>query len=188
MVLAAAEPSSIRVLAAVLATGGVAAIPCDTIYGLVGIDPDAEARIRLLKGRDEGKPFLRLVPDVSWILRLTGREAPPRLARHWPGPLTLVLPAERGGTLALRVPAAEWLRGLIAELDRPLLSTSVNRSGGPALWRTVDIVREFGGRVDLVLDGGDLPDAEPSTIVDATARPFRITRAGALTLSEEDLV
>jgi L-threonylcarbamoyladenylate synthase len=187
MVLAAADPAAVRSLAALLAHGGVAIVPCDTIYGIVGLDPEADARIRELKGRDEDKPFLRLVAEASWARKLTGGAAPARLARHWPGPLTLVLPAEGGGTLALRVPAAGWLRELIAGLGRPLLSTSVNRSGAAALWRVADIVAEFGREVNLVLDGGDLPDAEPSTIVDASSRPFRIVRQGAFRVPAEDL-
>jgi len=165
----------------------VAVIPCDTIYGLVGTGPRAEARIRRLKRRADDKPFLWLVADPSWARRLTGRDAPARLARHWPGPLTLVLPSEGGGTLALRVPASPWLRELIAGLRQPLASTSVNRAGEPALWRVADIVAEFGTDVDLVLDGGDLPDAEPSTIVDAASRPFRILRQGALRVPPADL-
>jgi L-threonylcarbamoyladenylate synthase len=187
MVLAAADPAAVRTLAALLAGAGVAIIPCDTIYGIVGIDPEAESRIRALKGRDEGKPFLRLVPDPSWARKLTGRDAPPSLARHWPGPLTVVLPVEGGGTLALRVPASPWLGRLIAGLGRPLLSTSVNRAGGAALWRVADIIEEFAADVDLVLAGSDLPNAEPSTIVDASRRPFRILRQGALEVPPEDL-
>jgi L-threonylcarbamoyladenylate synthase len=187
MVLAAADPAAVRTLAALLARGGVAIIPCDTIYGIVGIDPEAEVRIRGLKERDEGKPFLRLVADASWARKLTGRAAPEHLARHWPGPLTLVLRVTGAGTLALRVPAAAWLRELIAGLGKPLLSTSVNRSGGTALWRVADIIAEFGSAVDFVLDGGDLPDAEPSTIVDATSRPCRVLRQGAFRVPPEDL-
>ncbi len=92
-----------------------------------------------------------------------------------------------GGTLALRVPAEAWLRELIAGLGRPLISTSVNRAGKPALWRAADIIAEFESAVDLVLDGGDLPDAEPSTIVDASSRPCRILRQGAFRVPPEDL-
>jgi len=121
------------------------------------------------------------------VRELTGHPAPRPLARHWPGPLTLVLPAGGGGTLALRVPAAAWLRTLIAGLGRPLVSTSANRAGEPALWRVRDIAAAFGGEVDLVLDGGDLPDAEPSTIVDASRKPYRILRQGALRVPPEDL-
>jgi len=187
MVLDAADPAAVRTLAALLARGGVAIIPCDTIYGIVGIDPEADAGIRKLKGRGENKPFLRLVADASWVRALTGAEAPARLSRHWPGPLTLVLPAAAGGTLALRVPATPWLRELVAGLGRPLLSTSVNRSGRPALWRVRDIEAEFGRDVDMLLDGGDLPDALPSTIVDATVRPCRVLRQGAFSVPPEDL-
>ena len=187
MVLAADSPAGLSELTALLARGGVAIVPCDTIYGIVGVDPGAEARIRAAKGRDEGKPFLRLVADASWIRDLTGREAPDRLARHWPGPLTLVLPAGAGATLAVRVPAAAWLRKLIADLGKPLLSTSVNRAGMAPLWRAADIVAEFESEVDLVLDGGDLADAEPSTIVDGTSRPYRILRQGAFRVPPEDL-
>ncbi len=187
MVFDAADPSARRTLAALLAGGGAAVIPCDTIYGIVGVGPRAEARIRGLKGRGDDKPFLRLVADPSWVRRLTGGDAPARLAWHWPGPLTLVLPVEWGGTMALRVPASPWLRELIAGLRQPLASTSVNRAGKPALCRVADIVAEFGSDVDLVLDGGDLPDAEPSTIVDASSRPFRVLRQGALRVPPEDL-
>ncbi len=165
----------------------MAIIPCDTIYGIVGVDPEAEHRIRALKGRGEDRPFLRLVADASWVRALTGADAPARLARYWPGPLTLVLPLSAGGTLALRVPAAAWLRELVAGLGRPLLSTSVNRSGHPSLWRVSDIEAEFGRDVDMVLDGGDLPDAQPSTIVDATVRPYRVLRQGALVVAADDL-
>jgi len=187
MVLAAADPAAIRTLAELLARGGVAIVPCDTIYGIVGVDPLAEDRIRTLKGRGEDKPFLRLVADASWVRALTGSDAPPRLARHWPGPLTLVLPVEGGGTLAMRVPATRWLRELVAGLGKPLLSTSVNRAGSMPLWRVADIITEFGEEVDLVLSGADLPDAVPSTIVDATVRPYRILRGGSLQVPPEDL-
>jgi L-threonylcarbamoyladenylate synthase len=188
MVLAAGSPGAVRALSALLAGGGIAIVPCDTIYGIVGVDPEAADRIRAVKGRDEGKPFLRLVADASWARELTGRAAPERLARHWPGPLTLVLRGPGGTTLALRVPAAAWLRELVAGLGRPVLSTSVNRTGRPALWRVSDIVAEFGSEVDLVLDGGDLPDAGPSTIVDASARPYRVLRQGAFAVPPEDLL
>jgi L-threonylcarbamoyladenylate synthase len=89
--------------------------------------------------------------------------------------------------MALRVPASPWLRELIDGLRQPLVSTSVNREGKPARWRVADIVAEFGSDVDLVLDGGDLPDAEPSTIVDAASRPFKLLRQGALRVPPEDL-
>jgi len=63
----------------------------------------------------------------------------------------------------------------------------VNRSGQPALWRIADILEQFEGAVDLVVDAGDLLERLPSTIVDASRRPFRVLRRGALELPEKAL-
>jgi L-threonylcarbamoyladenylate synthase len=157
-------------------------MPCDTIYGLVGSAPDTEARIRAIKGRGEDKPFLQLVADRSWVARVSPSEVPASLATHWPGPLTVILPALDGGTVAVRVPDSAFLRGILEAVGRPLLSTSVNRAGKPALWKIGEIVKEFESEVDLVIDGGDLPGVRPSTIVDATVVPYRVVRQGALEL------
>jgi L-threonylcarbamoyladenylate synthase len=163
----------------------VAIMPCDTIYGLVGAAPGAEARLRVLKGREE-KSFLQLIASADWLPRFGALALPEKLAGYWPGPLTLVFPLERG-SVALRVPADPGLRELLQRLDCPLFSTSVNRSGQPALWRIADILAEFEARVDLVVDAGDLPGRLPSTIVDLSRRPFRVLRQGALSLPPEAL-
>jgi len=91
------------------------------------------------------------------------------------------------GSVALRVPADPRLRLLLQRLDRPLYSTSVNRSGQPALWRITDILGEFETGVDLVVDAGDLPGRLPSTIVDVSQHPFRVLRQGALSIPPEAL-
>lgn len=187
MTIPADGPDTAVRLLATLAAGGIAVVPCDTIYGLVGRVPDSEPRIRAAKGRDESNPFLLLIPDPSWVSRLSDAEPPAALARHWPGPLTIVLPARGGGTVALRVPDSPFLRDLILSLDAPVYSTSVNISGSPALWRIADIRREFEAAVDLVVDAGDLPAGVASTIVDATSRPLRILRQGAVAVPPEDL-
>ncbi len=187
VVIAAGNPRAFTVLSRLLARGGVVVIPCDTIYGLVGAAPDTESRLRAIKGRGDDKPFLLLVADRAWVARVSRAEVPPSLARHWPGPLTVILPASAGGTVAVRVPDSVFLRGVLEAVGRPLYSTSVNRAGAPALWRIGEIVEEFEAEVDLVIDGGDLPGAAASTIVDATCSPCRVVRRGALELSAEEL-
>jgi L-threonylcarbamoyladenylate synthase len=163
-------------------TGGVAIVPCDTIYGLVGSVPDSEKRLRLIKGRGGGKLFLLLIPDPELSGRFSPVPVPAELAHFWPGPLTVILPGQGGDTVALRVPDAPFLRNAMREAGKALYSTSVNRAGSPALWREADIVAEFSRDVDLILTAGDLPGRMPSTIVDATSRPLRIVRQGALEL------
>ncbi len=186
MVLPAADAQAFPQLVRILSRGGIAIIPCDTIYGIVGIAPSSESAIRAVKGRGDDKPFLQLIAEASWVGRLSAVEAPPSLSRHWPGPLTIVLPALNGGTVALRVPDSAFLRRLLQALDQPLYSTSVNRSGEAPVNTVDEIMRGFEKDVDLVLDGGPLSGL-PSTLVDASARPFRVLRQGALRLPPEDL-
>ena len=185
MRIGAAEPGLAARLAELLAAGGVAIMPCDTIYGIVGPAPASEARLRELKGRGE-KSFLQLIAGPDWLARFGQLRLPESLAAYWPGPLTLIFPAGQD-SVALRVPADPRLRALLERLDRPLYSTSVNRSGQPALWRIADIVEQFEAVVDLVVDAGDLPGRLPSTIVDVSQRPFRVLRQGALSIPPEAL-
>jgi L-threonylcarbamoyladenylate synthase len=136
MKLDASDPRLSERLAELFAAGGVAIMPCDTIYGIVGPAPASEARIRELKGRGE-KSFLQLIAGADWLERFGRLTLPPTLAAYWPGPLTLIFPAGEG-SVALRVPADSRLRLLLERLGRPLYSTSVNRSGQPALWRSAE--------------------------------------------------
>jgi L-threonylcarbamoyladenylate synthase len=168
----------------VLAGGGVAIVPCDTIYGIVGIAPATEERIGRIKGRSGGKPLLRLIGGESWIGRYAEASMPAPLRRYWPGPLTVVFPARGGGTVALRVPEDAWLRRLLHALDEPLASTSVNLEGEPPLADIARIVERFESKVDLVVDGGDRPDAIASTLLDVTAVPWRVLRQGAVRIPE----
>jgi L-threonylcarbamoyladenylate synthase len=157
------------------------------MYGLIGVAPESEARLRRVKGRGEDKPFLVLIADVSWTARFSDLPAPERLARHWPGPLTIVFPDRLGGTAALRVPDSAFLRDLVRALGRPLYSTSVNTAGTPPLQTVREMIQLFEKEVDMIYDDGDHAPGAPSTLVDVSGRPYRVVRQGALRLSPEDL-
>ena len=157
------------------------------MYGLIGVAPETGERIREIKGRGEDKPFLRLLPDSSWVRKFSPLAPPARLLKYWPGPLTLVFPAHAGGTVALRVPDSPFLRDLLEAVGSPLYSTSVNRAGAAPLQTVAEMRREFEDSVDLIYDSGDLPPGPPSTLVDVTSRPYKILRPGALLLPPADL-
>jgi L-threonylcarbamoyladenylate synthase len=177
------DPKLLDALVEVLNSAGVVIMPCDTIYGFVGVAPDTEAKIRELKGRQE-KSFLRLIPDLQWLPRYTSCKLPPELKSYWPGALTVIFPAKKAGTVALRIPDDPLLLQLMKRLGRALFSTSVNASGRPALWRIQDICAAFESSVDLVVAAGDRPEGVPSTIVDITEKPFRLLRRGAVDLPD----
>jgi len=187
VIVKADSPDAFPALVRVLASGGVAIAPGDTMYGLVGVAPETGERIRGIKGRGEDKPFLRLLPDPSWVGKFSALAPPAGLMKYWPGPLTLVFPAHEGGTVALRVPDSRFLRDLLEAVGRPLYSTSVNRAGAAPLQTVVEMRREFEDAVDLIYDAGDLPPGPASTLVDVTSRPCKVLRPGALLLSPADL-
>lgn len=174
-------PTSLQLnqIAAALTGGAVVLMPTDTIYGLhaVATNTEAVARIVELKGRDGQKPFIVLASSVEQLADL-GITAPPEtvaaLASIWPAPLTAILP--RGeSTLAVRVPALEWLRALI-ERTGPLVSTSANRSGEPAVDRPEALAHDLQHALDVV-DGG-IRGGEPSAILDLSRDEPRFIREG----------
>lgn len=203
-----ADPEDEEVLGRVvehLERKGLLAYPTETVYGLGGpSDAEGVAAVRALKGREEEKPFLVLLPpgdseDPSGGgAGAGGLEWSPeaqRLARSfWPGPLTLVLPdpeerfpegvRSRDGGVAVRRSPHPFVEALLERWRRPLLSTSANRPGGPPA-RTADEVKEaVEGRPGIhrlwILDGGPLLESPPSTVVDATGPLLRLLRRGAI--------
>jgi L-threonylcarbamoyladenylate synthase len=183
MVLSRDNPAAIERAVAVLSEGGVAVLPCDTIYGLVGRAPDTENRLRAVKGRGDDKPFLMLIADPSWTKAFSDQPLPPALAPFWPGELTLLFRAATGGgKIAFRLPRDPFLLDILVRLNRPLYSTSVNRTGQAHLWRIKEIEREFDTDVDVIVSASDLPDAVPSTILDITATPYAIVRQGKVVI------
>jgi L-threonylcarbamoyladenylate synthase len=188
MIVLAADDAAFGTLVKSLSSGGVAIIPCDTMYGIVGVAPQTEERIRQIKGRGETKPFLQLIGSASWVSRFSDLALPPVLSKYWPGPLTLVFPHRAGGTVAVRLPDSLLLRRLLEAIGQPLYSTSVNKTGKPPLVEVAAMKQEFERDVDLIFDAGNLPPGPPSTLVDITNRPYRVLRAGVVQIPEAELV
>ena len=175
-------------IAQLLRDGKVLLLPTDTIYGLHALASDeaAVSKIGALKGRDDTKPFIVLASSVGDLTDL-GIEAPIDLLRRldaiWPAPLTAILPlrapvpASRGASsLAVRIPALDWLRGLVARTG-PLVSTSANRSGEPPVETPANLAHDLHDALDAVVDGGPRT-GQPSAILDLTGTEPRFIREG----------
>ena len=180
-----------------LASDGMIVYPTETVYGLGCVL--RPAALRRLAGYKSGRPFLLLVPDVASVPGLEWPASALRLAeRFWPGPLTLALTARDGvfppevvgpdGAVAVRVSPHPAVADILKAAGGPITSTSANRPGDPP-------PRSPGGALaadDLdavVLDGGELPPALPSTIVRCGPGPARILREGVIDrMAIEDLV
>ena len=181
-----------------LRKGGVIGYPTETVYGLGGaIGAEAVGRVRALKSRD-AKPLIALVASAEAVAGLSWTEGARELARiFWPGPLTLVLrdplgifPAgvrnEDTQAVGVRVSPHPLVVRLLAELEGPLTSTSLNAPGEPPAQSGVDaldVVRRLGAHDVLVLDGGELSPSKPSSVVDCTGTEPVVIREGAVPTS-----
>jgi L-threonylcarbamoyladenylate synthase len=194
--IAPATPEAISAAAAHLRAGHLVAFPTETVYGL-GVDAtnaEAIARLYAAKGRplinplivhiallDEARPLARMSPLAE------------RLAEaFWPGPLTLVCERMPSGPLplivsagldsvALRVPAHDTARALIAAAGRPIAAPSANRSGRLSPTTAADVAADFpGGEVAMILGGDAARHGLESTIVDVRGAEPLLLRPGAL--------
>jgi L-threonylcarbamoyladenylate synthase len=195
-----ATPSEIEIIR----RGGLVIFPTETLYGLgcVATNEDALRRLFEAKGRPPGQPPPVLVASDEQLSTLVAA-IPPVAARliaaHWPGPLTLVLPARaevsplltglavdgQTRTVGVRHSAHPVAQSLCQAAGAPIVATSANRSGAvgaaanPRVLDDIpDLLRQH---VEVIIDGGEVA-GEPSTVVDCTCQPPRILRQGALRL------
>ena len=173
MIILRSDSDSVECVSRVLLEGSVVVLPTDTVYGFSGVVPESEDVIRKIKGRDETKPFIQLIAEPEDIYRYTNEVLPDQLLAMWPGALTVIVPLKKRlitgesevTTVAFRCPGDGWLRQIIKAVGKPIYSTSVNRSGQPVLSSVLEIDKEFGGEVKLIVDGGSTENALPSTLV-----------------------
>ena len=178
-----------RHAAAVLRAGGVALLPAEGLYGLhaIALDPAAIDRLVLLKPRIGKKGFIGLIADPLEVSRWaeTSEAAKSLIRLHWPGALTLVLPARPGipasmttadRTVALRCPGNPLLRSVVEAARAIVVTTSANETGEPPMIRPEGSMAES---VDLVVDQGPLSGI-PSTLVSVHGDEVRVLRHGAV--------
>jgi L-threonylcarbamoyladenylate synthase len=184
----------VRDAAAALARGAVVAFPTETFYGLAvpALDAGAVARLCALKGRDPAQAIPVLVDSVAMLERLVV-EVPPAaralIARHWPGALTLVLPARPGVPAPLvsdhgvgaRISSHAVATALVTACGAPLTATSANPTGQPPARTAAEVRAAFGDAV-YVLDGGTTAGGPPSTVACFEGERVVVIRAGAVSL------
>lgn len=175
-----ADAAGIAEAARILESGGLVAVPTETVYGLAARADSAEAvaRIYAAKGRPDFNPLIVHVAGLAQAQRYAefSPEARALAQAHWPGPLTMVLPRRTDAglapavsaglpTLALRAPAHPVMQALLERLDFPLAAPSANRSGFISPTTPAHVLASLDGRIDMVLDGGATSAGVESTII-----------------------
>ncbi len=181
-----------------LKSGGIIAIPTDTVYGLAAdpFNPDAVQRLYTVKGRPDGKPIPLVLSSVADVHRVS--QNLPEFFFHltdrfWPGGLTIVIEAKGllpvltagGNTVGVRIPDNPLLLQILRAFGGPAAITSANLSGEPPATSPAEIGEALASRIDMIVDGGKTPGPIPSTVYDISVSPPVIRRHGVI--SEETL-
>jgi L-threonylcarbamoyladenylate synthase len=204
-VLPGDDPAAVAEAAAAIRAGEPVAFPTETVYGLGAdaLDPEAVARVFELKARPRFDPVIVHLADAAEVPRYAIDEdaADPRVValgeRFWPGPLTLVLRRRESipgivtaglDTVGLRVPAHPVALALIRAADRPIAAPSANPFGRVSPTRAEHVVRQLGGRVGIVLDGGPCEVGVESTVLLLAAGRAVLLRPGGLAVERIEAV
>ena len=191
---AALFAAAVRRAAEALRAGEVVALPTETVYGLAAnaLDAAAVEKIFQIKGRPALNPVIVHVAGLEMARRCVGEwpAAAERLAASfWPGPLTLVLPRAReipgivtagGTTVGVRWPGHPFIQAVIRECGFPLAAPSANPSNQISPTNAEHVRKALGGKIGLIVDGGQSQVGIESTVLDVTVSPPRVLRPGMI--------
>ncbi len=186
--------AAVKRAVALLRAGEVVALPTETVYGLAAnaLDANAVAKIFQIKGRPANNPVIVHVASVEMARRCVNDwpGSADRLARaFWPGPLTLVLPrakempgivAAGGATVGVRWPGHPLIQAVIRGCDFPLAAPSANLSSRVSPTNAGHVRQQLGGKIPLIVDGGQSQVGIESTVLDLSVHPPQILRPGMI--------
>lgn len=173
--------------------GAVGVLPTDTIYGLVANAKDPAAAERLYKLKDrEQKPGTIIAASIDQLVDLgIPRRYLKAIEQYWPGSISVIVPSEANlnylhlgkFSLACRIPSSPQIQKLLTQTG-PLLTSSANHPGQPPANSVDEAVDYFGDKVDYYVDGGDLSNRPPSTIIRVVDDAVEVLREGAVKIDE----
>ena len=182
----------------ILKSGGIVAIPTETVYGLAASAYNIKAigNIFKAKGRPLDNPLIVHISSPEEIYGVVSEF--PELAKKltekfWPGPLTVILPKNRdiplevtGGmdSVAVRCPANVIAQKVISMTEVPLVAPSANISGRPSPTKFEHVVADLNGKIDAVIDGGDCEIGLESTVVSLVSNVPKVLRPGKVSVEE----
>jgi len=179
--------TQIAYCAKIIRKGGLVVFPTETVYGIATdfSNPKAMERLRAVKRRSEDKPFSILISQIELISNYTSMTDPKLfklIDACWPGPLTVVVPAnEEGQTIGVRMPDHPIALKLVQDSQCTIAAPSANIEGNDPPSTCQEALADMDGLVDVAIDGGTARIGTGSSVVDMTKENFEVLRAGVIT-------
>ena len=196
-------------LISLLKNGAVGVLPTDTVYGLV-CRADNQPAVKRLYGlkKREKKPGTVIAADIDQLVKLGLKYRYLKaVEQYWPGAVSIIIPTGNStgnatkhlhfltavrkcryldlgrNSLAVRLPKGESLQKLLKQTG-PLLTTSANATGKPPANNIAEAQKYFGNRIDFYVDGGDLSNRKPSTIIKIIDDEVEVIRQGLVNIDK----
>jgi L-threonylcarbamoyladenylate synthase len=193
-----ASRESLMRAAEILRSGGIVALPTETVYGLGAnaLDASAIEKIFVAKERPSWDPLIVHISDTAMLQRVTvslPASAQTLIDAFWPGPLTLLLPkndavpdAVTAGRprVGVRMPQHPVAHALIREAGVPIAAPSANRFGRTSPTSAQHVAEDLDGRIDAILDSGETTHGLESTVIDACEEPCVVYRPGVISIEQ----
>lgn len=177
----------------ILKQGGTVILPTDTVYGLTvrAADKKAVQKVYKIKGRKKSLPlpiFCSSESQVKGIVKNINLTAKNLIKAFWPGKLTLLFSCQSAkfshlaykDKIGIRIPKSPVVNKILKILREPIIGTSANLSGRGEILSSKEIMELFKHKVDIILNGGNLSQTSPSTVIDVSADKPKIIRNGAV--------
>lgn len=177
----------------VINNGGIVIFPTDTVYGIASNIDDEKAISKLfeLKERNDNKPICVLTSSVNKIEKVAyiKNKELELITKYMPGALTIILDKKEDisnrltsnlQTIGVRIPNNEIALNILKNIEKPLATTSANLSGNQPATKIEELVDEFNGKVDIIIDGGITDLKQSSTIIKVENNEIKVLREGTI--------
>lgn len=179
----------------IIREGGIVIFPTETVYGIGtnGFNEESIRKIYEIKKRDFSKPISLLVSNMEMVKMVAEDISDLEYAlmeKFWPGPFTIILKKKKdvpdiltanGDTVGIRMPSGEIAKKIIEYAGVPIATPSANISGKPSGTNIDNIIKDFDGKVDCIIDSGESKLGIASTIVKVINNVPHILREGSIT-------
>lgn len=175
--------------------GKIVIFPTETVYGIGtnALDKEACERIFNIKGREKGKPLIVLVSNEAMLEKVAkdiGEVEKKLMEAFWPGALTIILKKQNTipdvvtagkDEVSVRMTSGKLIHLLVEKANAPIVAPSANLAGKPTGVNPEEIIKDFEGKADYILDIGEIPSDVTSTLIRVENRKINILREGKIT-------
>lgn len=178
----------------IIKNGGIVIFPTETVYGIGvnGLNEKAIRKLYQIKQRPLSQAISLLVSDMEMVNKIAKditKLEYKLMERFFPGPLTIILKKKEivpniiayQDTIGIRMPSGEIARKLVEYANVPIATPSANITGKPSGTNLQEIIKDFEGKVDYFIDGGQSKIGIASTIVKVIDNVPHILREGSIT-------